>query len=50
MIEKISKDRTNFVDFMDMFGLSDSMRKFVNLLNEGNENDIKGSLVYQITQ
>ena len=48
MIEKISKEKEAFIDFTEMFGLGENMRKFINLIREGREKEIEGDLVHKV--
>ena len=48
MIEKISKEKEAFIDFTEMFGLGENMRKFVSLVREGKEKEIDGDLAHRV--
>ena len=48
MIEKISKEKEEFIDFTDMFGLGENMRKFVGLIREGKMEEVVGDLAHKV--
>ena len=48
MIEKISKEKEAFIDFTEMFGLGENMRRFVSLIRDGKDKEIDGDLAHKV--
>ena len=48
MIEKISKEKEELIDYVDMFGLGEKMRKFVGLIREGKMEEVVGDLAHKV--
>ena len=48
MIEKISKEKEEFIDYVDMFGLGENMRKFMRLIRDGKMEEVGNNIEYII--